>query len=78
MAKSNLILYLILLIIPIIFYLNWWFIIFFYWQSFKSFKNVLAKSQAVKYFYFHTAFITMELLKWIKESCISKYVEHTL
>lgn len=50
MAKSNLILYLIFLIIPIIFYLNWWYIIFFNWQGFKSFKNVLTKSQAVKYF----------------------------
>lgn len=71
--ESNLILYLILLlIIPIIFYLDWFIYTFLYWKGFKSFKNVLTKSQAVKYFYFHTAFMTMELLKWIKESCILK------
>lgn len=48
------------------------------WQGFNSFKSVLTKSQAVKYFYFHIAFMTMELLKWIKESCISKNVVHAL
>ena len=73
MAKSNLILYLIFLIIPIIFYLNWWYIID---KVLRALKMCWQSPKLLSIF--HTAFITMELLKWIKESCIWKNVEHTL
>lgn len=48
------------------------------WQGFNSFKNVWLSPQLLSYFYFRIAFMTMELLKWNKESCISKNVVHAL
>lgn len=51
MVKSNLILYLILLIIPI-FYLNWWFLIFFIDKVLRALKMCWQSPKLLNIFIF--------------------------